>query len=139
MTRPVNMLLTARASFFCCDTPDASGQVEGSNVFIFLDPPYFTATNSALYGKNGHLHKIFDHARFAETMKNCPHQWLITYDDSPYIRSLFGFAHIQPWDLTYGMRNVGDTSSQKATELFISNYLLALPTDRQTHLFETIV
>ena len=28
----------------------------GEDVFIFLDPPYYTATKSALYGKNGELH-----------------------------------------------------------------------------------
>src|SRR5690606_4137955 len=46
---------------------------EGQNVFIFLDPPYYSATKSALYGKNGHLHKAFDHETFADTMKNCNH------------------------------------------------------------------
>lgn len=94
----------------------------GKNVFIFLDPPYFSATKSALYGKNGKLHKTFDHQRFAETLKKCPHKWLITYDDSPYIRTLFRFAEITPWHLTYGMRNITKTSNQKASELFISNY-----------------
>lgn len=96
---------------------------EGENVFIFLDPPYYSATKSALYGKNGNLHKSFDHERFAETMKNCNHKWLITYDDCEYIRDLFSFAKIIPWNLTYGMRNVKDSSNQKGNELFISNYL----------------
>jgi DNA adenine methylase len=45
----------------------------GDGVFIFLDPPYYTATKSALYGKNGELHKGFDHERFAEEVKNCHH------------------------------------------------------------------
>jgi len=96
---------------------------EGENVFIFLDPPYYFATKSALYGKNANLHKSFDHERFAETMKNCNHKWLITYDDCEYIRDLFSFAKIIPWNLTYGMRNVNVSSSQKGNELFISNYL----------------
>lgn len=96
---------------------------EGDNVFIFLDPPYYSATKSALYGKNGNLHKSFDHERFAETMKSCNHKWLITYDDCEYIRELFSFATIIPWNLTYGMRNVKETSNQKGNELFISNYL----------------
>lgn len=96
---------------------------EGENVFIFLDPPYYSATKSALYGKNGNLHKSFDHERFAETMKSCNHKWLITYDDCEYIRELFSFAKIIPWSLTYGMRNVNVSSSQKGNELFISNYL----------------
>jgi DNA adenine methylase len=96
---------------------------EGDNVFIFLDPPYYSATKSALYGKNGNLHKSFDHKRFAATMKNCPHKWLITYDDSDYIRALFSFANIIPWNLTYGMRNITENSDQTGKELFISNYL----------------
>ena len=95
---------------------------EGDNVFIFLDPPYYSATKSALYGKNGNLHKTFEHRRFAENMKNCKHKWLITYDDSEYIRSLFSFANIQSWNLTYGMRNITENSNQIGEELFISNY-----------------
>jgi len=76
-----------------------------------------------LYGKNGNLHKSFDHEKFAETMKNCKHKWLITYDDSEYVRDLFSFAKITAWELTYGMRNVTENSDQKGKELFISNYL----------------
>jgi DNA adenine methylase len=110
---------------------------EGENVFIFLDPPYFSATKSALYGKNGNLHKSFDHRRFAETMQNCKHKWLITYDDSEYIRELFSFANITPWNLTYGMRNVTETSDQKGRELFISNYDIFRPVTQQLPLFET--
>lgn len=109
---------------------------EGENVFIFLDPPYFSATKSALYGKNGSMHKFFDHQKFAEIMKNCKHKWLITYDDSEYIRELFSFANIIPWDLTYGMRNVNKGSDQKGKELFISNYLYSLPEQKQLTLFE---
>ncbi|MCL2245556.1 MAG: DNA adenine methylase [Lentimicrobiaceae bacterium] len=96
---------------------------EGENVFIFLDPPYYSATKSALYGKNGNLHKSFDHKRFAENMKACKHKWLITYDDSEYIRELFSFANIIPWNLTYGMRNITENSNQTGKELFISNYI----------------
>lgn len=111
-------------------------QQAGKNVFLFLDPPYFSATKSALYGKNGDMHKSFDHARFADTMKKCQHKWLITYDDSAYIRELFSFAHIISWDLTYGMRNVTNNSDQIGKELFISNYLESLPAQRQMSLFE---
>lgn len=108
---------------------------DGENVFIFLDPPYYSATKSALYGKNGNMHKSFDHTKFAETMKNCKHKWLITYDDSEYIRNLFSFANIIPWDLTYGMRNVSENSNQKGKELFISNYLETLPSAKQLSVF----
>jgi len=96
---------------------------EGENVFLFLDPPYYSATKSALYGKNGSLHKQFNHKQFAEIMKNCKHKWLITYDDSEYIKELFYFADIIPFNLMYGMRNQTKNSNQNGKEIFISNYL----------------
>ncbi len=111
---------------------------QGNNVFLFLDPPYHSATKSALYGKNGKLHKGFDHERLAKTLKKSTHKWLLTYDDSPYIRELFSFAHIHTWDLMYGMRNVNANSDQKGKELFISNYLHQMPNQKQISLFEQI-
>ena len=99
----------------------------GDNVFIFLDPPYYSATKSALYGKNGNMHTTFDHERFADVLKKSNHKWLITYDNCEYIKDLFSFANIKEWNLTYGMRNVANGSngsSQIGKELFISNYEL---------------
>ena len=95
---------------------------DGDNVFIFLDPPYWKATESKLYGVRGTLHTTFDHAQFAENMRKCPHKWLITYDDSPVIRELFAFAEIQEWTLQYGMNNYRKASAAKGNELFIKNY-----------------
>ena len=95
---------------------------ENDNVFIFLDPPYWKATESKLYGTRGTLHTTFDHKQFAENMKRCPHKWLITYDDSPIIRELFDFADICEWTLQYGMNNYRKDSAAKGKELFIKNY-----------------
>jgi DNA adenine methylase len=111
-------------------------QKSGSDVFIYLDPPYYSATKSALYGKNGNLHKSFDHQLFAENMKSCEHKWLITYDDCKYIRDLFSFANIFEYDLKYGMRNITSNSDQNGKELFISNYLTVYPIAEQSTLFE---
>jgi DNA adenine methylase len=99
-------------------------KAEGENVFVFLDPPYFSATKSALYGKNGKLHKGFDHERFAQVMKNCNHKWLITYDNCDYIKDLFSFANIIEWNLMYGMRNQTENSDQLGKEIFITNFEL---------------
>lgn len=110
----------------------------GNNVILFLDPPYFSATKSALYGKNGNLHKSFDHERLALTLKNSTHQWIITYDDSDYIRQLYDFAKVFSWDLTYGMRNVTPTSNQNGKELFVSNYLTSLDMSKQRQLFSLV-
>jgi DNA adenine methylase len=92
----------------------------GDDVFLFLDPPYFTATR--LYGRNGSLHS-FDHELLATTLRTTPHRFLITYDDCDEIRSLYSWAKIQTWQLQYGMNNCNsDNSSKIGSELFISNY-----------------
>ena len=105
----------------CGDYADVLFQ-EGEDVFLFLDPPYWKATASKLYGVRGSLHTGFDHAQFAENMKKCRHKWLITYDDSPVIRELFDFAEIQEWTLQYGMNNYRKATAAKGKELFIKNY-----------------
>jgi DNA adenine methylase len=94
----------------------------GQNVFTFLDPPYFKATKSRLYGKNGILHTGFNHEEFAFVMEDCRHSWLITYDDSPEIRRNFNFAGIYEWELQYGMNNYKQGRADKGSELFIMNY-----------------
>jgi DNA adenine methylase len=94
----------------------------GKDVFIFLDPPYVKAEKSKLYGRKGDLHTGFDHQRFASNLKQCPHNWLITYDDCPEIRENFKWANIIAWELQYGMNNYKQKKAEKGKELFISNY-----------------
>ncbi|MEZ4486217.1 MAG: DNA adenine methylase [Cyanobacteriota/Melainabacteria group bacterium] len=100
----------------------------GNDVFIFLDPPYWTAKK--LYGRDGKLHD-FDHERLANILKNTGHRFLITYDNCPEIRKLYKWAHqeslheidISEWNLQYGMNNCNsDKSSKVGEELFIRNY-----------------
>jgi DNA adenine methylase len=93
------------------------------SVFTYLDPPYFKATKSRLYGKNGVLHTSFNHEEFSEEMKKCGHSWLITYDDSPEIRKNFVYANIYEWQLQYGMNNYKQGKAEKGSELFITNYI----------------
>lgn len=91
-------------------------------VFTYLDPPYFKATKSRLYGRNGVLHINFNHDEFAHEMRKCKHSWLITYDDSPEIRKNFSFAKIYEWELQYGMNNYKQGKAERGNELFIANY-----------------
>lgn len=95
-------------------------QKPGKDVFIFLDPPYFTA--SKLYGLGGSLHE-FDHELLADCLRRSDHKFLITYDDCKEIRSLYDFAKIQSWSLQYGMNNCNANHTSKVgSEIFISNY-----------------
>lgn len=92
----------------------------GNKVFIYLDPPYFTAMKSELYGRNGDLHKLFNHQSLRNSMVMCNHDWLMTYDDCPEIRKLYDFAFKYEWELQYGVNN-GKFKSKIGKELFISN------------------
>ncbi|MCC5899429.1 MAG: DNA adenine methylase [Phormidium sp. GEM2.Bin31] len=106
---------------------------EGDRTFIFLDPPYLSATKSKLYGKRGHYHSQFDHNRFAQVLATCPHDWLITYDDSPQVRENFRFANLDEWTLQYGMNNYKQGKANKGAELFIANYSLNAPSESLDH------
>jgi DNA adenine methylase len=99
----------------------------GENVFIFLDPPYLGATQSRLYGKRGYLHTSFNHKRFAELLRSCRHQWMITYDDSnEVIQNFSSFAYIYKWEFQYGMNNYKQAKAAKGKELIITNYEVSL-------------
>ena len=91
---------------------------EGENVFIYMDPPY--KIPHSLYGKNGNMHKGFDHKLFADKTKECKHKWMITYNDDPEIREWFPDPPYHPtsWDLQYTMKAAkrtaeGDLASEK--------------------------
>ncbi|MEA5620686.1 DNA adenine methylase [Cronbergia sp. UHCC 0137] len=94
----------------------------GEDVFIFLDPPYLSNTQSKLYGKRGDLHTCFDHSRFVKLISECSHKWLITYDNCEQVRENFSFAYIYEWELQYGMNNYKQNKADKGKELFITNY-----------------
>jgi DNA adenine methylase len=95
-------------------------ETPGENVFLFLDPPYYTATR--LYGRNGNLH-AFDHERLAKSLQRSNHKFLITYDDCDEVTDLYSWARIERWTLQYGMNNCNlQRESKIGSELFISNY-----------------
>lgn len=112
---------------------------DSKKIFTFLDPPYFKATKSKLYGKNGILHTNFNHAEFAQSVKQCKHSWLITYDDSPEIRAKLSFAniYIYKWKLQYGMNNYKQGKAEKGNELFIANYSLPKLSEKAKESFPT--
>lgn len=114
--------------------PKASDTNQGKNgdkksdeksVFLFLDPPYFSASKSKLYGKKGILHTNFDHFELCEVLKSTKHKFLLTYDDSAFIRDLYKDFCLKEWSLQYGMNNFKQTNAPKGKELLISNFDLA--------------
>jgi DNA adenine methylase len=64
---------------------------------LFLDPPYY------LEGPKLYTHKMADadHLRLARLLRECPHRWLLTYDDAPFIRRLYRWATVEPVRVRY--------------------------------------
>jgi DNA adenine methylase len=105
---------------------------KGENVFIFLDPPYDilqgkNKQSNALYGKNGVLHKQFDHELFYENVCDCKHRFMITYNCSDYLFNKYSeqFNCIK-WNLMYTMRqtknNNEELKGKLKEELLVLNY-----------------
>jgi DNA adenine methylase len=107
--------------FYC---KDYSYLIEkaGDNIFLFLDPPYYTAAKSKLYGRKGILHTQFDHELLFKSLQAANHKWLITYDNSDYIKKLYKDFYQVEWKLQYGMTNANNSASVLGSEILISNY-----------------
>lgn len=97
---------------------------EDKHVFIYLDPPYYVSTKSKLYGKKGLLHSTFSHEELYKSLSITKHAFLMTYDDSPYIRELYRDFFITEWQLQYGMNNFKQAHAKAGKELIITNYSL---------------
>lgn len=83
---------------------------------IFLDPPYYEAGNR-LYR---HGLSAPDHLRLARLLRSCPHRWLLTYDDHPFIRRLYRWAKVETVPASY--RNRPDLAPPRlTTELVITS------------------
>ncbi len=83
---------------------------------IFLDPPYYEE------GDNLYRHRmsVADHLRLARMLRSCPHRWLLTYDDHPFIHRLYRWARIEKVTAIY--RNRPDLApARMETELVITS------------------
>jgi len=94
------------------------------NDFIFLDPPY--DIKNTLYGKNGELHKGFNHRRFFEVILRCNAKWMLTYNDNKALRDWYKNFNINIEEYRYCMSFKTDEEGNKHTrlknELVITNY-----------------
>ena len=92
--------------------------------YTFLDPPY--EIDDFLYGKDGKLHKGFDHDEFAKLTIALPCKWLLTYNDNESIRERFKDFHIYDKSYTYCMAfasdDAGNLHGRERNELIIANY-----------------
>ena len=83
--------------------PDQDGTV------IYADPPYYIP--SYIYGRDGDMHEGFDHQVFATKIKSRKN-WILSYNDCPYIRDLYADCRIIRESWSYGMDNGKKGSSE---------------------------
>ena len=94
------------------------------DVFLYMDPPYEIKHN--LYGKQGKLHKQFDHDDFAFDCNSSEMDMLVSYNSDQLVKDRFQSSkwNASEFDLTYTMRSVGtymrDQKDRK--ELMLFNY-----------------
>lgn len=70
------------------------------NTVVYADPPYYIQTY--VYGKDGDMHEGFDHAGFAAELKKRT-DWVLSYNDCPFIRELYADCRIESVRWSYGM------------------------------------
>ncbi|ARC90367.1 DNA adenine methylase [Rhodovulum sp. MB263] len=87
----------------------SEGKARGT--FYFVDPPYIEA-GSKLYLN---AMDLLQHRSLAQILRSgvLPH-WVLTYDDDPYVRTVYAGCDIQQLEVNYSLRK-----TRKARELII--------------------
>ena len=97
------------------------------NALVYLDPPYAKVGKdgkSFIYGKDGDMHKSFDHDRFCNSVLASKSNCLISYDNNELIREMYSCFKQETFDLTYTMHSgkAYREDEKKRKELVMWNY-----------------
>ncbi len=87
---------------------------------LFLDAPYLTGSRN-LYGVKGNLHRKFKHQSLADLLRERD-RWILTYDDSPEVRSLYAGFRMAPRQWSAGMNK-----SKRFDHLVIVSHDIVIP------------
>jgi DNA adenine methylase len=86
---------------------------DNEKVLMFLDPPYYLEKQSKLYGNYGDMHENFNHQLLFDVIKT-KKNWVITYNNCDYIKTLYKDYTIIDVNWSYGMN-----TSKKSSEIII--------------------
>lgn len=99
---------------------------DGNNVVIYLDPPYYVNTE---FNNTSKLYKYNftkeDHERMCKLVKSTKHKVVISYDNHPYIKSLYSSFNLHCAEWTYCGTSSAEGQSnkkKKGQELIITNF-----------------
>jgi DNA adenine methylase len=86
---------------------------------IYLDPPYYVKGKRRLYSN---FYEHADHAAVSDLLSECPHPWLVSYDDVPEIRALYKGYRRRAYSLSYTAQE-----RYKGAEIIFFSRKLAIP------------
>lgn len=95
------------------DSLPAPGATAANKTLLFLDPPYYLESKSKLYGNNGDMHENFDHKLLFDVLRT-KKNWVVTYNNCEYIRTLYKDYVIVNVNWSYGMN-----TSKESSEIII--------------------
>lgn len=107
---------------------DFISRYDGPGVLFYLDPPYHGGEND--YGPGVFDRACFD--RLAEQLAGIKGAFILSINDTPETRRIFGAFAIEPVTLTY---TITEGAATEARELIITPPALALATPLQAGLF----
>ena len=101
--------------------------------FLFVDPPYYSTDQHKFYT---HAFTENDHLRLRDVLHRNRYRlkFLLTYDNHPVVRDLYGWAHMDNREWNYAINRTDDQRRgaklkdgfrgvrDKGTELFVRNY-----------------
>ncbi len=77
---------------------------ESRTALLYLDPPYYELG----HGLYQHKMNKADHIRLAMVLKECPHKFVLSYDDCPAVRELYsGWTTLKPMPMKYSSQHQG--------------------------------
>ncbi len=92
---------------------------ERKNVFVYCDPPYVSAGNKLYLN----FYQNNDHKELSQyLLSQNGLKWVVSYDDNPLIRSLYGSSQKWIFSLGYSLQ-----ASRKGRELLIAPEYIQLP------------
>lgn len=107
-------------TFQCQDYKEALKQVRGhsGNTLVMLDSPYHAV--KTIY--NGDYWKEDRFLEYASAIKDLTCNWLMTINDTPFVRELFKGYNIREHELFYSCSNTGTDGRGMKKELIVANY-----------------
>lgn len=100
----------------CLDFGAFIQRVDRKGTFFYLDPPYWGCEGD--YGKAAFSRDRF--ADLADQLRVARGRWLMSLNDRPEVRQIFGFANITAVETTYSVAK--DPLPGKVGEVLISNF-----------------